>query len=588
MQHNDLQFRENTVALATRDAAVRPATFDATARTVEAVIATDSPVRRTDASGNEFLEVLSIAGADLTTLRGASVLDSHQQHNGVGAVLGTVEEAWREANTIVARIRLSTRPEIASVIEDVRNGIIASVSVGYEVTTWADSVGANGIPIRTATAWRPREVSFVAIPADPAARTRSADRASINRSIRELCTRAGAAELANDLTDRGATVEQANAAILEHMIARSRPVLHVRTADTSLDNPETFIRAAGEALYTRTNPAAQPSGAARQFVGLTIPDLARECLRRAGAGIVGMSAPTLVTRALHSTSDFPLILADTVGRTLRESYRAAPSGIRQLARQTTAADFRAKHRLMLDSTGVTLEKVNEHGEFKSGTLTEGEETYKVDTFGRIFGISRQALVNDDVGAFTDLSRRLGQAATAFEAQFLVDLLTAQAGLGPDMSDGNPLFHSTHGNVSTSGAAPSENTLSAARLAMRKQTGLGGGLIDVTPWAVLIPSDLETATEKLLTQIQAVTVDEVNPFAGLKLIVEPRLTSTTAWFVVASPATVDGLEFAHLAGSEGPQIESRAGFEVDGVQIRVRLDYGAGFVDHRGWYRNAGA
>ena len=40
----------------------------------------------------------------------------------------------------------------------------------------------------------------------------------------------------------------------------------------------------------------------------------------------------------------------------------------------------------------------------------GHKTYRLDTFGRIFGIARRALVNDDVGAFTDLTRRLGHAA----------------------------------------------------------------------------------------------------------------------------------------------------------------------------------
>ena len=115
---------------------------------------------------------------------------------------------------------------------------------------------------------------------------------------------------------------------------------------------------------------------------------------------------------------------------MRESYTAAPSGIRALARQTTAADFRKKSRLMLDSSGLTLEKVNEHGEFKSGTMAEAGESYAVDSYGNIFGITRKALVNDDVGAFTDLTRRLGQAAAAFEAQFLVDLLIAQAGPRP--------------------------------------------------------------------------------------------------------------------------------------------------------------
>ena len=59
-------------------------------------------------------------------------------------------------------------------------------------------------------------------------------------------------------------------------------------------------------------------------------------------------------------------------------------------------------------------------------------------------------------------------------------------------------------------------------------------------------------------------------------------------MAANPAVADGLEYAYLAGAPQPQIETQAGFEVDGVKIRVRLDYGAGFVDHRSWYTNAGA
>jgi hypothetical protein len=377
--------------------------------------------------------------------------------------------------------------------------------------------------------------------------------------------------------------------VLDQLIVRGNGANMIRSAHNlqTLDNPQSFIRAAGEALYVRVTPAHQPSGPARQYIGLTIPSFAAECLRRSGENITGLGPAELVTRALHTTSDFPLILADTVGRTLRDSYRAAPSGIRALGRQTTAQDFRTKHRLMFDSTGVTLERVNQHGEFRSGTMAEGEETYKIDTFGRIFGITRQALVNDDVGAFTDLSRRLGQAASAFEAQFLVDLLVSQSGTGPNMKDGNPLFHSTHGNVATAGAAPDETTLSAARLAMRKQTGIGGGLIDVTPWALVVPSDLETASEKLLSTIQATTTDDVNVFSQLRLVVEPRFADTKRWYVWANPASVDSLEYAYLAGNAGPQVESQAGFRIDGVEIRVRLDYGAGFVDFRGAYTNAG-
>lgn len=225
---------------------------------------------------------------------------------------------------------------------------------------------------------------------------------------------------------------------------------------------------------------------------------------------------------------------------MRAAYGQPTSGIRQLARQATLNDFRAKSKLMLDSSGVTLEKVNEHGEFKSGSLVEAGESYRLNTFGRIIAMTRQAIINDDLGAFTDLARRLGLAAQAFEAQQLVDLLEANAGVGPTMSDGKALHHTDHGNVSAAGAAPEETTLSAARLAMRKQTGPGGGLITVTPRFLLVPSELETKVEKLLTAIQATTTDDVNPFSKLTMVVEPRLKSATRWWLAASAAEVDGL------------------------------------------------
>ena len=87
--------------------------------------------------------------------------------------------------------------------------------------------------------------------------------------------------------------------------------------------------------------------------------------------------------------------------------------------------------------------------------------------------------------------------------------------------------------------------------------------------------------------QATATTDVNPFAQLSLVVEPRLVSTTRWYLVGSPSEIDGLEFAYLAGAPGPQIETHAGFEIDGVSVKVRLDFGAGFVDWRGWYTNAG-
>jgi hypothetical protein len=217
-------------------------------------------------------------------------------------------------------------------------------------------------------------------------------------------------------------------------------------------------------------------------------------------------------------------------------------------------------------------------------MNESAELYSLATFGRIFAISRQALVNDDLGAFTQIPAKLGAAAMAFEAQ----QLTARIETNPLMSDGVAVFAAGHGNLAGSGAALSETTLAAARLAMRKQTGLSGDLIDVTPRYVLVPPALETTAEKILSAVQATKTDDTNPFSALTLVVEPRLTSATAWYVAADPAVIDGLEYAYLEGAPGPQIETKVGFEVDGVQMKVRLDFGSGWLDHRGWYRNPGA
>jgi hypothetical protein len=590
----NIQFRrerDHNNPLERRDAAPRPGSFNRAALTVEAVIATNADVRRRDARG-EFIERLDVNGADLSALRGASVLDSHERA-GIGSVIGTIDEARVDGNEIVARIRFSARAEVAPIVDDVEAGILRSVSVGYEVAEWRDGTDpSTGLRTRTATKWTPREVSFVAIPADPNARTRLADptgRVAINREIRVLGARAGMAVASiDDLIDRGVTLEAANTAILADMMARS--AVHIRSSNNNnatLDNPEVRVRAMSEALYTRIAPNFRASAEARQFMGLTIPEMARECLRRAGHTIQSLGAAEIITRALHTTSDFALVLGDVLHKSLRDAYTVAPSGIRRLARETTAVDFRKKSRIMLDSSGLTLEKVNEHGEFRSTTMTEAAESYRVDTFGRIFGISRQALVNDDLGAFADVTRRLGLAAASFEAQFLVDLLTVQSGVGPDMADDAPLFDASHGNKSVAGAAPSETTLNDARLAMRKQTGPSGGLIVVEPAYVVVPPELETATEKLLTSIQPVVIDNVNVFSRLKLIVEPRFKDAFRWYVVADPASVDGLEYAYLAGSPGPQTFTRLGFEIDGVETKVRLDYGGGFVDWRGWYTNAG-
>jgi len=585
--------RDNPVALDIRDASIRPRSFNASDSTVEVIAASATPVARRDAKGG-FLEILDANGADLDALRGASVLDGHQQ-GGVASILGVVEDAWVEGDIVAARLRLSARPEVAAIVEDIRAGIIASVSVGYVVTEWADGVDANGQRTRTAVKWTPREISFVPVGADVRARTRSLDdRAAVNPQIRTLADQLGIPRtLTDDLIDRSASLETARNAMLDHITTRSasvtlRSALDVRT---HRDDPQTFVRNVADALYhTRIDPSAQMPAAARPYAGMTVADIARELLSRAGVTVMGMTPATLIARAIGApmtTSDFASIMAQVYDKTMRQAYGTVPSGLIRVARETTAQDFRAKSRVQLDHSGLTLDKVSEAGEFSFGGLVDTAESYSIDSYGKILNLSRKLLVNDNIGALADVARRVGMAAREFERQQLVNLLVQNSGLGPTMSDGVALFNAAHGNVGT-GGVPSETTLSEARLKMRDQVGPGGGLISVVPRYLVVPSELETSCEKLLTSVQATQTSNVNVFAYLDLVVEPRLTNATRWYLAADPALIDGLEFAFLAGSPGPQIETKAGFEVDGVSIKVRDDYGCGFVEHRGWVTNAGA
>ena len=68
-------------------------------------------------------------------------------------------------------------------------------------------------------------------------------------------------------------------------------------------------------------------------------------MRRSGSSRVGvrargLSRDEIATRALHTTSDFPQILAAVTGKTLRDAYEAAPRTFGPIARRVAAADFK--------------------------------------------------------------------------------------------------------------------------------------------------------------------------------------------------------------------------------------------------------
>lgn len=589
--------------------------WNAETRTFRAVIAAGAAVRRWDREG-EFQEILDHAGVELPSK--IPLLNAHRSHD-VRDVVGTIERIEHVAGRLEAVIRLSKRADLDGLARDIGDGILSGISIGYAVASWREELDDHGERTKTATKWRLLEVSLVPIPADDAARVRSLnlenieentkvpaietraadhlDRAEITRRerIMELADRVGLREFGEKHARSGTDLEEFRTLLINHIAEeqeRSQPrgggsigaTMHVGGA-----NPEQRSVAMSEALAARIDNTIAPSAMARQFVGLSLPELAREHLHVHHIDTRGWGRSRIVSEAmsgrglggLHTTSDFSVVLSNAVGIVLRKAYGAAPSGLKPIARRVELDDFRA--RTFASMSGFSgLERVSEAGEFKRGTISDSGESVRLETFGKVFGLTRQAIVNDDISAFAEMPRRLGIAAANFEADQLAQLLASN----PLMSDGKALFHADHANLASPAAALSKDALSDARKAMRGQRDGAGQLIGIAPRWLIVGPELETAAEELMAAITPTETGEVQPIR-LRIAVEPRLPGF-AWYVAADPAEVDGLVFAHLASEPGPVVEHRVGFDIDGVEMKIRLDFGAAFIDHRSWFKNPGS
>ena len=583
---------------------------------------------------------------------GGPLLKVHDTRT-LDAVIGSVVPgtARIDQGRGIARVRFSERDDVEPIWADVKAGHLRAVSIGYQVHRFDVTRPPNAPEIWRAIDWTPFEISAVPVGADPAAGFRSVDPlspcvvdrddASIPERIsmdetptittaeqpapepivrametapdtQTLIAQAQTAErervatiydlsgrlglergMAEDLITRGVVLDEARRIILDRVAdeaEQKRTFAQVSTPLGGLDERQTRREAVTSALLHRYSPTLFPlNDPARDYRGMTLLELSREFLASAGVNVRGMSRDEIATRALHSTSDFPEILAAVTNKTLRQAYEAYPQTFKPFCRQVQAADFRDITRVQLGEA-PQLQKVNEAGEFKRGTIGEARERYRVETYGRVVGITRQTIINDDLDAFTRLPAMYGTAIATLESDVVWAILTANAAMG----DGVALFHATHKNLASSGSALSTASIGEARASMAKQTGIDKKtVLNIRPTYLLVPVSLELAAEQLLAQnlTPTKTADVVpQSIRSLAVIAEPRLdtVSQTGWFLTASPAQIDTLEYAYLEGQQGAYIETRNGFDVDGVEIKCRLDFGAKAIDWRGLYKNPGA
>ncbi len=408
-----------------------------------------------------------------------------------------------------------------------------------------------------------------------------------------------------DLIARAVPVSDASAAIIDKLAERqakeqpntrsSQPT--VVTGGQDLTVLTAKREAMQNALLHRCDPKIKLEDAGREFRGMRLVDMAREFVEMSGGNVRGMTPQELARAALgcdrqavraagmHSTSDFPLLLGSTVNRTLRDAYTTAPQTWRPLGRQTTVPDFRAVTRAALGDISA-LDQVKEHGEYKYRTLAEDGSPIKVAKYGNIIAITWETIVNDDLGALTRIPAAFGVAAASTESNVVWALLLGN----PNYIDGNPIFDASHGNVAGSGGAINTATLAAARAAMRKQKTKAGEFLNLTPEYLVVGPDKELEAFQFTSSVYVPAKNaDINDArnASLTVIVDARITGNQ-WYLYAAPGAVDTFEYAYLEGEQGVFTETREGFEVDGMEIKARLVFGAGWIDYRGAYKNPGA
>ena len=424
-----------------------------------------------------------------------------------------------------------------------------------------------------------------------AAQIESQRRDAIRLSWGKFTQREGVHELmAKCFSNPACTVEDANQMLLAHLGASSSPIAgHYRPSVSDETRATDFQAAARDVLLARAGiKVSEMHPGARDLQRMGIVGMAEAILSMQGKSTRDMSPSAIITAGL-TTGDFPLLLSNTAGKSLAIGYAEAPSGHALFTAERNVKNFKPQTLVNL-SEAPDLEEKKEAASYRHGAMYDGASSFQLATFGKILRITREALINDDLSAFTTMPQLLGASARRLEADKVFNCLTNN----PVLGDGHALFSSDHENLGTA-AALSVASLALARAAMRKQKGLAGlAFIDPQPKFLIVPVALETVAEQLLSSLVDPAHNNSTPnldfIRGLTLVADPRLdaVSSTAWYLSASPKQIEGILRAYLDGAREPFLEENTEFERDTLSFKVRLDFAAGVMDYRGLYKNPGA
>lgn len=426
---------------------------------------------------------------------------------------------------------------------------------------------------------------------------RAAERSRITEIRKIGATTRMEAAVIEQAEERGTSVEEFRRIALDALATRSdNTAVRSHVATVSLDETETRRLAMTEALTIRLSPPSAPGASApqvperaRAYMEHSLVELAADAIGHRGRLSNPAQREEVVRRAFHTTSDFPIIFEGALNSALAARYVLAQPTYRRLARQRTYADFR-DHTTVRPGDFPMLQPVTEAGEIKSGTFGEAKEKTSVKAYGIKVSLTRQMLVNDTLGAISDvLATQANNVLTFEEKVFYAMMLSGTSSNGPTLLEtSRQVYNTTDGTLAGTAAAISTDSIALGRAAMRKQKRSDGETIEVAPAIILVGPDKETECQKVLAPIQPTQASNMPLFSGvLSQVTTARITGN-AWYLFADPSQHPVFEWGLLDGYAAPRMRMEEPFGTQGQSVSLEHDFGCGAIDFRGSYRNAGA
>jgi hypothetical protein len=623
-------------------------------RTVDVVWSTGARAANYVPAMGQIMEELDMAAVRMDRLASgqAPVLDTHRMQ-GAASVIGRVVSARVERGKGIATLQISRAPDVEPIWHRIVEGTLRSVSVGYRVFKY-EPIRDGALTVHRAVDWEPYEISLVAVPVDAAAGVRSeappprmtalepdlpaevtspppilestmtdnttadsvpaadatralqdavtAERSRIS-SLLPIVTAARAmvpAETLDPLHQRaqaeGWTADALRSALWDAAVARgpAPSVPASPNAGPSNDDPAQIVAAMAEAIAVRAMPAlataADTNPRYREFMNLRPSEMLMELAAARGERVTYRDRMRLVERSFHTTSDFPLLLEAAGNKMLMAGFTAASPSYRTFFGQRAFNDFKA-HKFLMAGDFPALAELAEGGAITAGTISEKRESITPKTYARQVRITRQALINDDLGAFTDFGAMIGRRVADYENALAYALVNTASGAGPTLATATGAVFTTgatRANTAASGGAITETTLDAGYAAMMAQASLDGIKLNIQPEILLTGAAYRGAALRYTTRISPESGANVGLYSGLTPISDSNLPGNR-WYLFANPASAPVYVYGYVNGQTAPQVRVQQYVPgTDGLAIEVIHDFAVGAVDHRGGYFNPGA